>query len=61
MSGYQVMGVLDDVSKAMTDLRDALRGAPARTRGLVKAHERLSGSVARVATAVEYSTRTDGD
>jgi hypothetical protein len=58
---YQIDNAIDDVSKAMNTLRDAVKDIPVRREGFKGLHDTFTKSVAKLTTEVSYARVLLGD
>ena len=52
---HQVDRVLDEIDKAMADLRQAIRGVPSRRQAFKANHDRMAREVAKLTVALSDS------
>lgn len=53
---YQVTAVIEDIDKAMTKLRESMKGLQVRTAGFKKDHDELAKAVANYKVDLEDAT-----
>lgn len=55
-NSYQVTSVIEDIDKAMTKLRESMKGLQVRTAGFKKDHDELAKAVANYKVDLEDAT-----
>ena len=55
-NSYQVTSVIEDIEKAMSKLRESMKGLQVRTAGFKKDHDELARAVANYKVDLEDAT-----